>query len=287
MTHVLLAGATGYLGKHILKELESWRIPTTALARNPNKLHAFAWNELKVAKAEVTDPESLAGLFEGVSTVISTIGITRQRDGLTYMDVDYQANMNLLAEASRAGVKKFIYVSAIGGERHRHLQIFKAKERFVDVLKQSGLEYTIVRPNGFFSDLNEILFMAKRGRVYMFGDGEYKLNPIHGSDLAEVIVQAIAQSVKEIEVGGPDVLTQNEIAEMALSAWNHTPRITHLPDWIRTFALKVSRRVLDEKIFGPIEFFLTLIATDAVAPRYGSRRLQEYYKQEVKNHLNH
>lgn len=285
MTHVLLAGATGYLGKHILKELESWGIPTTALARDPKKLKKYAWKKLSIKQAEVTKPESLTGLMKGVSTVISTVGITRQRDGLSYMDVDYQANMNLLAEASKAGVKKFVYVSAIGGDTHRQLQIFQAKERFVDALKHSGIEYTIIRPNGFFSDMTEVLFMAKKGRVFLFGDGESKLNPIHGADLAEVVVQSIAQYDKELAVGGPDILTHNEIAEMALTAWKRKPKITHLPDWIRKLVLGISRQVLDDKVFGPIEFFLTLIADDTIAPRYGTRRLQDYYKQEVKNHL--
>lgn len=285
MTHILLAGATGYLGRHILKELESWGIPTTALARDPDKIKNYAWKKLSIKQAEVTNPETLAGLMAGISTVISTVGITRQRDGLTYMDVDFQANMNLLAEASRAGVKKFVYVSAIGGDTHRDLQIFKAKERFVEVLKDSGMKYTIIRPNGFFSDMSEVLFMAKRGRVFLFGDGESKLNPIHGADLAEVVVQSIAQPDKELVIGGPDILTQNEIAEMALTAWNQKPKITYLPDWSRKLWLGISRRVLDEKVYGPIEFFLTLIADDTIAPRYGSRRLQDYYKQEVRKYL--
>lgn len=285
MTHVLLAGSTGYLGKHILKELESWGIPTTALAREPDKIKNYAWKKLSIKKAEVTKPETIKGLMEGISTVISTVGITRQRDGLTYMDVDFQANMNLLVEASRAGVKKFVYVSAIGGDTHRDLEIFKAKERFVEVLKNSGMTYTIIRPNGFFSDMSEVLIMAKKGRVFLFGDGESKLNPIHGADLAEVVVKSIAQPDKEVVVGGPDILTQNEIAEMALAAWNRKPKITHLPDWIRKLLLVISRHVLDEKVYGPIEFFLTLIADDAIAPRYGTRRLQDFYKQEVNKYL--
>lgn len=285
MTHVLLAGSTGYLGTHVLQELDNWGIPTTAIARSPEKLDKYQWESLTVRQAEVTKPETLAGICEGISTVISTVGITRQKDGLTYMDVDFQANLNLLMEAKRAGVKKFIYVSAIDGDKLRHLEILKAKELFVDELKLSGMDYSVIRPNGFFSDMRDFLAMAKKGRVYLFGDGEFKLNPIHGADLAEVVVKAIAQKSKEIQIGGPDLLTQNEIGEMALNAWNNPPKITHLPDWIRVFSIKAARLFGSQATYGPLEFFLTLMARDNIAPRYGSHRLQDFYKQEVVKQL--
>ena len=285
MTNVLVAGATGYLGTHIIKELENWRIPATAIARNPGKLAGVDKSVITIKKAEVTKPESLAGICEGISTVISTVGITRQKEGLTYMDVDFQANMNLLEEAKKAGVKKFIYISAIDGDKLRHLQIMAAKERFVDALKSSGIEYCIIRPNGFFSDMRDFLAMAKSGRVYLFGDGEFKLNPIHGADLAEVIVRAIAQTEKEIPVGGPDILTQNEIAEMALNAWSNPVKITLLPDWIRRATIKGAKLIGKQAMYGPLEFFLTLMARDNIAPRYGSHRLQDFFKQEVKQQL--
>ena len=66
--------------------------------------------------------------------VISTVGITRQKDGFTYMDVDYRENANLLSEAKRSGVKKFIYVSVLNGEKLSNLKICEAKERFVTEL---------------------------------------------------------------------------------------------------------------------------------------------------------
>jgi len=198
MTKILVAGASGYLGKYLLEELDSWGMPAVALVRAPEKLKDLNHRNMKILKAEVTRPETLEGVCMGIDTVISTVGITRQKDGLTYMDVDYQANMNLLQEAERAGVRKFIYVSVIDGDKLRHLKVTEAKERFVDVLKASGLEYTVIRPNGFFSDLRTVLYMAKKRRVVLFGNGELKLNPIHGADLAEVCVRAIAQKEKEI-----------------------------------------------------------------------------------------
>ncbi len=285
MTHknenikVLVAGSTGYLGKHILKELESRGIGFKAIARNPSKLPDIRTDQ--ILKAEVTMSSSLSGICDDFNAVISTVGITRQKNGLTYKDVDYQANLNLLREAQKSGVNKFIYISAINGDKMRHLKIFEAKEAFVDELKKSGMDYTILRPNGFFSDMGDFLEMARRGRVYLFGNGQYRLNPIHGADLAEVVVDALSSKEKEITVGGPDVLSQNEIAALALDSWYKEVKITHLPDWTRRLTLSLLRTFTSSKTYGPIEFFMTAMAIDNVAPRYGTHRLYSFFQKEV------
>ena len=281
MKNIAIAGATGYLGKYVLKELLKRQRQTLALVRNPQKLQEFSSVFLETEKAEVTKPETLSGKLNGVEVVISTIGITRQKDGLTYMDVDYQANLNLLKEAQRAGVKKFIYVSAIGGTKYKHLKIFQAKEGFVEELKKSGINYSILRPNGFFSDMQDFLKMAQKGKVYLFGKGDKKLNPIHGEDLAEVVVDAVFLDKKEIEVGGPDVLSHDEIAEMALHAYQKPIKIVHLPHWIRKTIISLMRTFTSSKTYGPVEFFLTLMADDQIATRYGKHHLKVFFEENV------
>lgn len=276
-----IAGSTGYLGKYLVKQLIDSGHAGVALARSPEKLEGFESENLEIRKAEVTRPETLKGILQGVDTLISTVGITRQKDGLTYMDVDYQANMNLLNEAREAGVRKFIYVSVLNGQNMRELQICEAKERFVDALKSSGMEFTIIRPTGFFSDMKDFLEMAKRGRVYLFGSGKNQLNPVHGADLAKLCLDAIHLDDAEIEVGGPEVLSQNDIAKLALQAWEKPIKITHLPDGIRRFLLWVARTFLPNKSRGPIEFFMTAMAISMVAPKYGNHHLADFFKESV------
>ena len=277
MATIILAGATGYLGSHLVKVMQNQHFSFKTIARNNEKLMQMGLNKDQILQAEVTKTQTLKGLLKGADILISTIGITRQKDGLTYMDVDYQANLNLLEEAKKAGVKKFIYVAAINGDKMRHLKIMAAKEKFVDALKASGMEYIIVRPNGFFSDMKDFLEMAKKGTVYLFGDGNFKLNPIHGEDLAKVIIDAIDQSNVEIEVGGPDILSQNEIAEMALNAHGKAIKIRHLPDWVRKITITLVRTFTSSKTYGPIEFFLSMMGQDNIAPRHGMFRLQSFF----------
>ena len=278
---VLVAGATGYLGQYLVKELKERGFWVRVLIRAEEQKQLFETVDDFVI-AQVTQPETLKGICTSIDWVFSSIGITRQKEGMTYMDVDYQGNANLLTEALGSKVKAFQYISAINGDKFRHLKIFEAKERFVDELKAADINSCIVRPNGFFSDMKDFLEMAKGGRVYLFGDGNYKLNPIDGSDLATVCIDLMIAGEKEVTVGGVDILSQNEIAELALKAWQRPVKISHLPDWIRRFAVFLLRRLTSSKTYGPIEFFLTAMANDNIAEQYGSRRLNDFFNSEAK-----
>jgi len=195
------------------------------------------------------------------------------------MDVDYQANMNLLKEAQKSGVKKFIYVSVLNGEKLRNLKICEAKELFVEQLKKSGIDYCIIRPNGFFSDMSEFFNMAKRGRIYLFGNGELRANPIHGEDFAVICVDSIDGTDKNIEIGGPETLTQNEIAAIAFDILDSKRKITYIPEWVRIAILKLVKLLTSSKFYGPVEFFMTVMAIDMIAPEYGKHTLKEYFRK--------
>ena len=246
--------------------------------RNKSKLINLPELKSEIVLAELTKPDTLKYICEGIDVVISTVGITRQKDGLTYLDVDYRANRNLLNEAVKHGVQKFVYVSVLNGEKLKNLKICEAKERFVDELKNSKVNYCIIRPNGFFSDMTEFYNMAKKGRVYLFGDGEHKANPIHGEDLAKIIMKNVETEAKEIIIGGPETLTQNQIAEIAFNVLGKEVKTAYLPDWIRKNILSFARTFMSSKTYGPLEFFLTIMAMDMVAPEYGNHTLKAYFE---------
>jgi Predicted nucleoside-diphosphate-sugar epimerases len=273
---ILVAGATGYLGMHIVKNLVDRGLHTTALVRTPSKFKDLNL-PVSLLKAEVTNPLSLENCCDGIDVVISTLGITKQTDGLSYMDVDFQANLNLLNEAKRGGVKKFIYISVLHGEELKALQICKAKEKFVEELKKSGLDYCIIRPSGFFSDITEFYNMAEKGRIYLFGNGQLKSNPIHGDDLAKVCIDSINGDTKEVEVGGPEILSQIDIAKIAFEAVNKPLKITFIPDWIRRVILRTSKLLLSTSKYGPIEFFMNVMVIEMSAPMYGKQTLKDYF----------
>ena len=137
-SRVLVAGATGYLGGFVAREFKERGCFVRALARSPEKLDPIRDKLDEVVAGEVTEPDTLDGVCDGVDVVFSSIGITRQKGKLTFKDVDYQGNLNLLREAQKAGVRKFIYVSVFNGPNLMHLDIVKAHEDFVAELQASG-----------------------------------------------------------------------------------------------------------------------------------------------------
>ncbi|NOX66660.1 MAG: SDR family oxidoreductase [Chlorobi bacterium] len=284
MKRVLVAGATGYLGQHMVKELKKQNYWIRVLIRNENQKKIF--KEIEVDEffvSQVTQPETLVNITKDIDWVFTSIGITRQKDGLTYMDVDYQGNLNLLKEAEKTDVKLFTYVSVFGAEKVPNLKIIQAKEKFVSVLQQSSVNSCIIRPTGFFSDLKDILVMAKSKKVYLFGTGEYKINPISGKDLAKVCVDSMELSKDEVNVGGPKIYTQNEIAQIAFDALNIKGKIIHIPLWIRDITVFLLRTFTSSKFYGPYEFFLTTMTIDGDTDKYGEELLEDFYKQEAKN----
>ncbi|PWR01061.1 NAD(P)-dependent oxidoreductase [Meridianimarinicoccus roseus] len=272
--NVLVAGATGHLGRYLCAEYARRGHHVTALVRDTARGEGLA--DLTV-EAEATRPETLTGIMDGMDLVVSSLGITRQTDGLGYRDVDFQANLNLLREAEAARVKRFAYIHVLHAEDMPGVPLIDAKAAFVDALRACDMPATVIAPTGFFSDMAEILDMARRGRVWLFGDGTQRLNPIHGADLAMAVADATEAGRGWAEVGGPDVMTQGEIARAAFAALGTAPRITHLPDALRRAALTVLP-ILPRRVSGPARFFLTALGMDMIAPRFGTRRLAEYFE---------
>ncbi|MDH5903483.1 SDR family oxidoreductase [Vibrio splendidus] len=278
-SRILVAGATGYLGRHLIEALQACDADFKAQARSADKFKDLGLNDSQIQIAQVTDSDSLKGCCDGVDIVISCVGITRQKEGLSYMDVDYQANLNLLEEAERAGVKKFVYVSAFRANVIKSVRLLEAKERFAcRLLVSEQLAPCVVRPNGFFADIEEFYNMAQSGRVYLFGSGDVRLNPIHGADLADFILASLPNAEKELDVGGPDALSATQIAALAFQSQGKMTRITYIPDCVRKLALSVIRRLPENRV-GPAEFFLSAMEGDAVAPCVGKHHLSDHFSQ--------
>lgn len=276
---VLVAGATGYLGRHLVRALLDAGCRVRVLVRRPEQAASFP-DGVDVFVGQVTDPSTLRGVTDGVDTVFSALGITRQRDGSTYTDVDYRGNLALLRLAETTGVTRFVYVSVLHGQELRStVRLAAAKERFVDALSASPVPSVVVRPSGYFSDMGEFLTMAGRGTVYLIGDGQRAMNPISGRDVAAACTDAARSTATDVEVGGPDVLTHEAIARAAFAAHRVAPRIRHIPRVVAVAAVRALALCTPEHVHGPIQFFIAVMTRDMTAPPAGSDHLAAYFAE--------
>jgi uncharacterized protein YbjT (DUF2867 family) len=277
MKRVLVAGATGYLGGYVAKEFKNRGSFVRALARSSKKIDGLWDSTDEIIEAQITEPETLDSICDGIDIVFSSVGITRQRDGLTFKDVDYQGNKNLLEAAINAGVKKFIYVSAFNGPNLRHLDIIDAHEAFVDELKASGIDYAVLRPTGYFSDLGEVFEMARKGRVWLIGSGNNRVNPIHGADLAAACVDAVDGDDTEIDVGGPESYTWHEVAALAFAILGKQATVSRVPSWVMWSVVRLVK-LFNRHQGDLLAFFTTMATTDVVAQPTGSHTLEQHFR---------
>lgn len=283
MKKVLVAGAGGRLGSAVLEELRRRGYPTRALVRDAARAAAPQGRSHELFAADARQAERLRGACDGVGVVISAMGASLKL-GLTgdaragFRDVDYLANLNLLHEAKRAGVRKFVYVSLHGAGELRGLGYVDAHEEFVEALRASGLDYTVIRPTGFFYVFEEIYRMAQRGRVALVGPGTARTNPIHESDVAEECSDAVECGGEEISIGGPETYTRREIAELAFNVLGRRPRLVSLPPGLMRAALQ-PLRLFDRRLYDFLDFGVAVSTRDVVAPPTGRISLRRHFRQ--------
>lgn len=279
----VVAGATGYLGRRVVKVLHGtgWRV--RALVRDPSRLGFAAEAADEVFVGQATDADSLAGLCEGAEAVVSSLGIRHFHRQPTIWEVDQDANLNVLREAERAAVSQFVFVSFLHADRLRAaIPVAEARERVVDALRASEIHGTVLRPTGFFNDMREFLEMARtgRGRVWLVGDGNTRINPVDGEDVADVAREILWEgrsAPTEVEIGGPDTFTLDDIGRLACDAAGYGPRLGHIPTWALSLAVG-ALRPFNANAHGLGRMFVEFTRRDGVAPVRGRRHLADYYR---------
>ena len=281
-TNILIAGSTGNLGRALLEVGLERGYQLRAVARRPEALGPYRERAgLEIVRARVTEPDELTGVCDGIDVVISALGVTRQRERASFRDIDYQANCNLLAEARRAGVKRFVFTSGVGVEESLDNAMYKAKKDFELELAANGISHLIIRPSGFFSDMMMILDMARQGTVYLLGTGAGILNPIHLTDLAEYYYDHLEDPNGILEVGGPESYSFIQIAQMAFAALGKPGRVVRVPQVIISIFLPFIR-LFSLNLFTEVKAFSKIMTHGAEAPPYGRRTLDAAFREAAR-----
>ena len=277
---ILVAGASGVLGREVVRALQDRGHWTRALCRSSARAEGLPASEIVIADA--LHPGSLKHVADGVDVVFSCLGQTVSSDLSIrrpgYLSVDVPANRNLLCAAKEAGVHRFVYVSVLHAGRFPHVAYLDAHAQVAAAVKASGLVYGIIEPTGFFSLFKVLLEMASSNRAVVFGSGNSKSNPIDENDLAGICADVIeAEGSSVVAVGGPVVYSRRQMLELAFETLGKPARIREVPLWIPGLMSRLARwpapRVAD--LMG---FLQALGANDFVAPPLGKRTLEDHLR---------
>lgn len=281
----VVAGATGYLGGHVVRAAKAAGYRVRALARDPERLGELRELCDDVFVGQATNATTLEGLFEGADVAFSSIGVRHFRRAPTVWDVDAGANLNLVDAAERAGVRRFVFVSVLGGTTMRRtVPAAEARERVVERLAASTMSWAVLRPTGFFNDMRDILEMARAGRVWLVGQGASRLNPIHGADLADAAVECFDGDLNVTrELGGPDALSTREVGALAFAALGRAPRFGSVPLWtLRLLAALILPFNVNLGSF--LRMFVALEERgEAIGEAHGTHHLEAFFAEEARS----
>ena len=214
---ILVAGATGFLGSEICRQLIEKGKKVKGLVRatsDANKVAHLQELGVETIEGDLKNKASLENAVRGISTVISTVSSTLSRqEGDSIQTVDDEGQINLIDSAAAAGIKHFVFVSFCQMLGEFPLQA--AKRKVEKHLAQSGLNYTVLQPTYFMEVwLSPALgFDYPNARATIYGEGKKKLSWIAIRDVAHFAVASLenpAAKNKTIELGGPDALSPLE-----------------------------------------------------------------------------
>ncbi|MEE4299845.1 MAG: NAD(P)H-binding protein [Pseudomonadales bacterium] len=305
---IWLAGATGYIGRALAKELVARGHAVTALVRpgaleRVDDLTRAALASCRLVEAELTEAGLReAGLaHEPVDAVFSCIA---SRTGVSEdaWRVDHGANVALLSAAQTAGARQFVLLSAICVQRPQ-LAFQHAKLAFEAALQASGMAFSIVRPTAFFKSLAGQVERVKAGKPFLvFGDGALTAcKPISEGDLARYLADCLddpARTNRILPIGGPGpAITPREQGEMLARVLGVEPTIRSVPVGLFTFIgallaplALVSRRMAEKAELARIgRFYATesmLLWNEAAqafdaegTPETGTETLEQFYER--------
>lgn len=275
---ILIAGASGALGRELMKQARAAGYWVRAQARATTNYGMLAQHADDVVLADATKHLAIEGITRDVDIVVSCLGApvsVAHPEKRGYHEIDYLANRNLLEQAQATGLERFVYVSVHLAPGYAHTAYVQAHESFVDKLQLSGLKHTIVRPTGLFCVFLDLLAYAKLGMVPVIGDGEARTNPTHEADAAQVVLEHLEDGPTSISCGGPEIFSRRQIAELMFTQLGRTPRLIRMPPaafrMMGRLAGLTSRRKAE--LF---EFAGAVSLHNALAPQLGTERLGDY-----------
>jgi uncharacterized protein YbjT (DUF2867 family) len=235
-SRVLVAGASGQLGKVIVRKLLAAGVPVRALGRRREKLLEFEAAGAEIAAVDMGNVRAITDACRGVGQIVATANNNMGSGPTSPTRIDLPAYQNLCAAARNVGVRRLIYVSFRGIDPDAPVDIFRVKWYIEDAIRRSGLPHVMLRPSAFMDVwIDEVIApdIRKKGVARVFGDGTAVANYIAVEDVADFAVKMLAREdvVNEaIAVGGPSNLSLNDIVTVLERRRGSPVKRRHVPE---------------------------------------------------------
>lgn len=234
---VLVTGATGFVGRHVVRRLSAEKVPVRLMAHHQPPGRTFAGLDVQVVRGNVNDPAALEAACAGCDAVVHLVAIIRERGKATFQAINHQGTRNVLAAARKAGVQRFVHMSAIGAQDNPRFPYLRGKWQGEQAVVQSGIPYVILRASIVFGPGDEFVtrladLVLRLPIVPIIGAGGNKFQPIHAQDVAECVSHALAREAltgQTVEIGGPEHLTYDQVVDVIMETLGKRRRKLHLP----------------------------------------------------------
>jgi NADH dehydrogenase len=241
---ILVTGGTGVIGEGVIPELITRGHSVRLLSRHAEE-DAKQWPDVEPFEGNVADASSLRGAADGCDAVVHIAGIAEEDPPkLTFQAVNVDGTRNILEEAQRASAQRFVFVSSLGadvGESPYH----QSKKAAEELVQQSALNWTIVRPGNVYGPGDEVLSrMLKMVRtlpaVPVIDSGNQEFQPIWHEDLAKVLATAVERSdlaKQTLEAAGPEITTMNDVVKRFSEITGRSPMKVPVPSALAQFGV--------------------------------------------------
>jgi uncharacterized protein YbjT (DUF2867 family) len=246
LSTILLTGATGFVGTHLLPALLDARHEVVALVRSHTsgrelheRLEPAKRERVRVRIADVTRRDALDAVMAGVDAVVHLVAIARDwNGGRDLRRVNTEGTRNVVEAAERIGVRRFIHLGAMGITDDPRFHYASSKARAEALVQQSALDWTVLKPSlmwgvgdGFFR-LIALLARLSPGVMPVPGNGMSRFQPIWVGDTARIVTLCLEQpetTHRSFELGGPAYWTYSEITREVLAALGKQRLVVPVP----------------------------------------------------------
>jgi uncharacterized protein YbjT (DUF2867 family) len=241
---LLLTGATGLVGSSLLRRLLAEGTPVRCLVRDPRRLGPQRVR-VQIALGDLTDPPSFRNALRGVDTVVHLAASIRDQPRGSIEELNGIATWRMVAAAERAGVRRFVFFSALGASTHHRTRFFRAKALAEQAVGESRLDSVIFAPSIVYAPGDPWLTLLERLALLpvmpVSGRGRALYQPIWAEDVADCVLGALRTPDRNgrFELAGPDTLSHNDIVRLVLLRLNRRRPLVHVPTPIVSRALRL------------------------------------------------